>query len=583
MNVTGIKRSIGRQRLFDIMRRHITATVWFSVAINILFLVSPIYMLQVYDRVLTTGSVPTLLLLTLIAVFLLGIYLFAEAGRRRVMARAAEALGDELAEEGLERGFSDPRVTPAQTLTAIKNLGQVQSLLNQGLAASLVDLPFVPFFLAILFVVHPVLGMVGLFGALGLVALALLTERTTKVSMRESSNAERMAQDELNQLVRQRGAVVGMGMSERAIGRWSKLRVAANEASLRAGVPATLFGASTRALRMTLQIAILGAGAFLAVRGFTSPGAIIAGSIIMGRALAPIDQVVNGWRQLVKGGRAFNELGAWVLDKPERTAATPLPRPNPQISFDGVAVGIPGADRPLLPPLKHAFPKGQIVALLGQSGSGKTSLLQTLAASWSPVAGSVRLGGADMHRWHGADRGRYVGYLPQDVELLRGTVRENISRFSDAPAEEVFEAAQRAGCHQLILSLPDSYDTLIGEGGTVLSAGQRQAIGLARAFFGNPALLILDEPTAHLDAAMTAHILHTFAKLASIPAEDRRTTIFVSTHDLRLVNVADDVLVIRDRKVTITRRDAYLQQVSELQRQKAGAQARLAQPAEGVS
>jgi ABC-type protease/lipase transport system fused ATPase/permease subunit len=367
-----MKRYHGQQRLLDIMRRHITATVWFSVAINVLFLVSPLYMLQVYDRVLTTGSVPTLILLTLIAVFLLGIYLFAEAGRRRVMAKAAEALGDELAEEGLQRSFNDPKITPTETLQAVGNLQQVQSLLNGGLASSLIDLPFVPFFLAILFVVHPALGMVGLIGALGLVALAMLTERTTKVSLRESAAAERSAQEELNQLVRQRGAVVGMGMADRAIVRWSVLRQASNEASLRAGVPATFFGASVKALRMTLQIAILGAGAFLAVQGVVSPGAIIAGSIIMGRALAPIDQVVNGWRQLVKGGRAFRSLGEWAGDKPERADPTPLPRPNPQITFDGVTIGVPGGERPLLPPLKHAFPKGQIVALLGQSGDGKS-------------------------------------------------------------------------------------------------------------------------------------------------------------------------------------------------------------------
>jgi PrtD family type I secretion system ABC transporter len=556
------------RRILRLVKPHIVAAAVFSAALNILFLVSPIYMLQVYDRVLTTGSVATLLLLSGIAVFLLVVYLFAEAGRRRVLGRAAQLMSDELAEPALKQGFGDSRATPNETVAVMGSLQTLQQAFSQALPGVVFDLPFVPFFLLILFVVHPALGMVGLVGAAGLILLAVLTEKLTKEPLAEAQKAERGAQNELTQLVRQRGAIAGMGMGERAIARWSELRKAGVNENLHAGTPATFLGAATRALRMILQIAILGGGAFLAVRGQVSAGAIIASSIIMGRALAPIDQMVNAWRQLAGAYSAYKEVDDWLVahHEEERTILTPMPRPEPQITLDELQVTVPGADKPLLATIEKVFPKGQIVALLGQSGSGKTSFLQTVAGAWPPLAGTARLGQRDLWQWDPADRGQHVGYLPQNVELLRGTVRENIARFTQAPAEKVFEAARKVGCHELILSLPNAYDTMIGEGGHYLSAGQRQSIGLARALFGNPPLLILDEPTAHLDSDLTQNIMSFFANASRLPAEERGFTAIVATHDLRLLNAADDVMIIKDRGVIITPREAYLNKISQLRR-----------------
>ncbi|MEM9810523.1 MAG: ATP-binding cassette domain-containing protein [Pseudomonadota bacterium] len=558
----------GKIRMVRMLRPFLLAAGGFSLGINLLFLVAPLYMLQVYDRVLTTGSLPTLIFLSCIAVFLLGIYLFADAGRRRVMARASEYLGQELGEETLRRGFNDPRKTPADTLAAASSLNQVQQLLSQGLPGALFDLPFVPLFLGILFFVHPLIGAVSLIGALLIVALAVITERTTKTPLDEASQLDRRAQVELAQLVRQRGAVVGMGMQNRASARWSLLRRKGMDATLAAGVPATFLGAGTRSLRMILQIAVLATGAFLAIGGNVSAGAIIASSIIMGRGLAPIDQMVNAWRQYVSGWKAVGDVAAWVgrEDHEPEAEPTPMPRPDPVVALEELMVGVPGGEEALLPRIDHTFPRGRMVAVLGSSGSGKTSLLHTIAGAWPPHYGTMRLGGRDLIRWNAEDRGRYVGYLPQHVELLRGTVFENIARFTETSPDQVFDAAKTVGCHDLILSLPDGYDTKIGDGGTVLSAGQRQAVGLARACFGAPPLMLLDEPTAHLDGPLAGKVMTLFAELSRMPEEERLATIFIATHDLRLLTAVDDVMVIKDRKIAITTRENYLAQVSELRR-----------------
>jgi ABC-type protease/lipase transport system fused ATPase/permease subunit len=395
----------------------------------------------------------------------------------------------------------------------------------------------------------------------------------TKEPLAEAQRADLEGQNALSQIVRQRSAIVSMGMVQRSVLRWGELRRKGVSAQLDAGTPAVFIGSSTRALRMALQIAILGVGAFLAVQGYISAGAIIASSIILGRGLAPIDQAVNSWRAVVGAWRAAGEVGEWT-DKAmaeENRQVTPMPRPEPQISAQEMVVTVPGAEKPLLQPMSHLFERGRIVAILGASGTGKTSLLQTLAGAWSPLEGAVRLGGRDLHRWSHEDRGRYIGYLPQHVELLRGTVRENIARFTDATAEEVFQAARVAGCHDLIVSLPDGYDTDIGDGGTYLSAGQRQAIGLARAFFGKPPLILLDEPTAHLDSNLSGHLMQGFAEMARQPAEERSVTAFIATHDMRLLNAADDVMIVHERNVLIRPREAYLQQISDLKRSRLAA------------
>ncbi|MBB4658682.1 type I secretion system permease/ATPase [Parvularcula dongshanensis] len=554
------------------LRAYFWTAAGFSVVVNLLFLVSPMYMLQVYDRVMSSGSMETLIYLTGIAVFLLLIYMAADAGRKRALTRAGQLLGECLDGVTLRRGLAAAAMPSAKTVSAVANLSRVQGLLLQGTLAPIFDVPFAPLFIGILFLIHPVLGCIALIGALILLGLAVMTDRLSRTAVEEAGKRDQRAQNHLNHMVRQRAAIVSMGMTDRAVGQWQTLRRDAVDHNLRAGEAATVLSSMTRSFRQILQIAILGGGAALFVFGEISPGTVVAGSILMGRGLAPIDQTVAIWRQVILGRKAWRELAEWVdgheaSDLPMHVAAvTALPRPEPQLKFEEFAVGIPGAGKPLLPPMTVELKPGALIALLGPSGAGKTSFLQSVAGAWAPRAGTVRLGGRDMAAWDARDRGRYVGYLPQHVELLTGTVRENIARFTDADPEAVFDAARRVGCHDMILRLPQAYDTPIGEGGVHLSAGQRQSVGLARAFFGSPALILLDEPTAHLDANLAANLMARFAAYTREAPQNRGVTAIIATHDLRLINAADQVMVIQDRKVVLTPREEYLKKVSDLRR-----------------
>ena len=575
----GVEVEAGERPLSARALRRLRAYGWaalgFSVVVNLCFLVSPIYMLQVYDRVLASSSMETLILLTAIAVFLLLVYLFAEAGRKRVLARAGQVLGEALDGVTIRKGLAAAATPSNKTVAAIANLSRLQSLLMQGTIAPVLDLLFAPLFVLILFLIHPLLGAIALVGALIMVAAAIVNEKVSRPATEAAAKKDQKAQSHLSHMIRQRAAIVSMGMTDRAIGQWQGLRRDAVDTNIESATLPTFLTSGIRSFRQILQIAILGVGAALAVFGVVTPGTIVAGSIIMGRGLAPIDQTVAIWRQIQLGRQSWADLRVWIDEHDAAEVAlevsdvTPLPRPEPQLRFEEFAVGIPGAKKMLLPKMTVELRPGTLIALLGPSGSGKTSFLQSVAGAWAPAHGIARLGGRDMTAWDARDRGRWVGYLPQHVELLTGTVFENIARFTDAEPETVFEAAQRVGCHEMIQRLPKGYDTRIGEGGAHLSAGQRQSIGLARAFFGRPSLILLDEPTAHLDASLAANLMERFAHYVRLAQEDRDITAIVATHDLRLLNAADQVMVIQDRKITITPREEYLKKVSDLRRQRA--------------
>lgn len=568
-----------------LLTRYLLAGFGFSVVVNLLFLVSPMYMMQVYGRVISTGSHEVLITLTFIAVCLLLLYIAAEGARKRTLARAGQLLGESIDGLTLRRGLGSASTPSTKTLAAIGNLSRLQGLLLQGNIAPLFDIPFIPFFIGLLFVIHPLLGTVGLLGAITLIGLAIVTDKTSRRAVEEAGQRDQKAQSHLSHMVRQRAAIVSMGMTDRAVGHWQHLRRDAIDSNIAAAAGPTFLSATTRSVRQILQVFILGAGAVLVIGGVTSGGVIIAGSIIMGRGLAPIDQTVAIWRQVILARKSWNELKDWIdnedadIETVHSDAATAMPRPAPILKFEEFAVGIPGMDKPLLPQMTLEMNPGTMVALLGPSGSGKTSFLQSLAGAWPAQNGTVRLGGRDIATWDARDRGRYVGYLPQHVELLTGTVFENICRFSDCDPDEVFDAAKRVGCHDMILTLPKGYDTPVGEGGAHLSAGQRQSIGLARAFFGDPALLLLDEPTAHLDANLAARLMAQFAELARKPQGERRATAIIATHDLRLINAADNVMVIKDRKIAISPREEYLRKVSDLRAQQAQRLPQQSQPA----
>jgi len=523
----------------------------FSLVSNILLLVSPLYMLQVYDRILTSGSKDTLIWITLISVFLLAIYGAAEAGRRRVCGIAAEQLDEILS----ERVFEQFDVTPdagERLPNDLRVLSRIRGFFQNQTVLPFFDLPFAPFFLIVMFLVHPLIGAIGLIGGLILLSVAITAEMTNRKTTDEVGGLA-------SGLSRQRSAIVSMGLTSGALKKWRATKAEARELSMKAGAREGGFTSMTRAGRQVLQILVLGAGGALAISQQISPGAIVAGSIILSRALGPIDQIVGSWRGVTAARQAWNQLSNAIEIDYQKTAFTPLPRPEANLVLERLCVTIPGQNRALIRPFGFQIQGGNMIAVLGGNGSGKTTLLQTLAGAYMPHSGAVRLGGRELHLWAAEDRGQYLGYVPQMVELLPGTVGENISRMTDADPADIIDAAKKVGAHEMILTLPKGYETSVGIAGIGgLSAGQRQLVGLARAVFGNPVLIILDEPTANLDpvtANRTIAHLHTLAKSGAV--------IIAATHDVKLIQATSNVLVVKEGGVMSADTKRYLDAASK--------------------
>jgi PrtD family type I secretion system ABC transporter len=471
-----------------------------------------------------------------------------------------------LAADQLERDV-EPSVAAAclnapgaapQLAAELAHLDRIVQHARQGGLAPLFDLVFAPLFFAALFILHPVIGWAGLGGAAVLLMIAAVGHLASRASAEDGDVAGGAARAFAAGIERQRIAILSMGLGARAFERLSRRRRRASAATSEAALRDGFSSGAARAGRQILQIAILGIGAYLALNQQVSAGAIVAGSILAGRALGPIDQIIGGWNQFVRVRSAWSALGARIAGQGAASEVDEpgiSPAPDARLSMEALCVAAPGAQGSLIRAFNLELGRGTLTALVGSNGAGKSSLLNTLAGVWAPFDGTVRLGGRDMHAWRADDRGRYVGYVPQGIELLPGSVRENIARFDpDADDAAVFAAARRAAAHDTIQRLPLGYDTPVGLGGVALSAGQSQLIGLARAFYGEPVLVLLDEPTANLDAEASAGL---FASVGE--ARMRGAVIVVSTHDARLIRLADSALVIRDGTVTRTTPSALIQ------------------------
>ena len=518
--------------------------VGFSIAINVLMLVVPLYMLQVYDRILTSGSTDTLIWLTVISVFLLAIYGAAEAGRRRLTALAAQSLDDTLADKVFDR-FEQTPYGGATLADDEAHLGRIRNALQNNLLSPLFDVPFAPLFLLALFVIHPVIGLTGVAGAIIVFAIATIAEMSSRRRHESAFRATAVAQAYAIGLGRQRSALVAMGLGPAARGRLQTLRDEAQSENLSVGAHEGWFTATSRSFRHVLQILILGVGAALAISQQVSPGAIVAGSILMSRALAPIDQLVGTWRSLMQTHAAWRALAVKTAGVVKTDSSVPLPRPNAALSIERLAVATPDRGTLIVRPFSLMLTGGDFLCVAGDVGAGKSTLLQTLAGVWPAVGGSVQLGGRSIHAWANDDRGQHVGYVPQDIGLLPETIFSNIGRLQDTGEDAVYAAARKAGAHDMILSLPDGYDTRIGDvSGGRLSVGQRQLISLARAFFGTPVLLLLDEPTANLDGAAAERVVNALQAAAQEGA-----IVVAVTHDPRLMAGSKNTLLIRGGNV----------------------------------
>jgi ATP-binding cassette subfamily C protein len=514
----------------------------FSALVNVLMLTGPLFMLQVYDRVLASGSQQTLAaLFGLVAVLFLFMGLLDHA-RARVLSRSG-ARFQSLLDLRVFRAVLHRSLLPedrARHATAMRDLEGVQRALSGPAPFGWLDLPWTPLFLAVIFLFHPYLGLLAVGGGIVLSIMALLNQRRSRDPMAKAAEAGNIADSYAETARREAETVHGMGMQNTVLNRWQGMRDQALEAQIAAADSSGGYTVGSKTLRLFLQSAMLGLGALLALDGQITPGIMIAASILMGRALAPIEQVIGHWgtvSRAVKGWRSLSDMLERTPPLPKRTA---LPPPKGFLQVEDLVARAPGAQHATVSGINFELRPGQALAVIGPSASGKSTLARVLMGLWRPLAGTVRLDGAAVDQYESDVLGRHIGYLPQDVALFDGTVAENIARFDpEARDADIVAAAKRAGAHELILHLPAGYDTPVGPSGACLSGGQRQRIGLARALFRDPVLLVLDEPDAHLD-------LRGEQALAEVIGEQRRRggIAVIFAHRPAAIMVCDHLMIL---------------------------------------
>lgn len=528
------------------IRRAFIPVIAFSGMINLLMLTMPIYMMQVFDRVLASQSIDTLVMLSVIAVAAVLTMALLEGVRSAVMTRIGGWMSARMGGPLVEGSIADMLMQRGDhTLRGLRDLETVRNWLTGSGVFPLLDAPWVPVFLIAIFMVHPYQGVMSLIGALVLFGLALANELLTRQHLAAAGGAQRKAQHQAELAMRNSDVISAMGMLPNLVARWREDNTKALALQGRASDIAGRLTACAKFCRMGLQLGIMGLGAWLAVKQEISPGSMIAASILMGRALAPVEQAIGAWKGFVASREAWERISAMIA-RSGRDPSIELPPPAGRLMVQDASVKLEAVPEPILKNVSFALEPGEVMGLIGPSAAGKTTLARLLVGSWRATGGHVRLDGADMHKWSDADRSRYIGYLPQDVELMNGSVQENIARLGEADDEAVVAAAKLAGVHELILQLSDGYETQIGDGGVVLSGGQRQRVALARALFGEPRLLVLDEPNSSLDRE---------GELALLTAVDemraRGSTIVIIAHRPNILQHVDRVLVLREGRVDL--------------------------------
>jgi len=528
--------------------RHFAWAFLFSALVNILYLAPTLYMLQVYDRVMATGGVMTLLFITVVVLVALFTLAALDGMRSRLLVRAGLRLDRMLAGEVLGRlisrakaGIRAPRV--GQAMREFDNFRQ--TLAGPGVL-SLFDAPWTPVYLLFCFILHPILGLITLGGGLILLALAVLNERSVKPKIQKAGEAAAAAYLAQETAANSAEVVKALGMRNALVARQLTDRTTATEMQAEAAFAGGKYSGAIKFTRLALQSLALGVGAWLAIERQISAGAVIAASVLLSRALQPLEQLVGAWSGVVQGRAAFQTLVQLFTEYPPEAPRTQLPRPKGLVQVE--QVGVRAGDAMILKGVSMSIQPGEVVGLIGPSGAGKTTLARVVAGALEPDYGTVRLDGADLQDWEPDRLARHVGYLPQDSILFHGTIRDNISRFEGFtggdPAEidaRVIAAAQAAGAHEMILRLPNGYDSMLGMGGRGLSSGQSQRIAFARAIYGEPAMIVLDEPNAHLDAEGEGALMRTLLELKA-----RGAAVLLVAHRTGILNAADKMIVIRD-------------------------------------
>ncbi len=518
-----------------------------SGVVNVLALTSPLFMLQVYDRVLASGSVQTLIGLALLALGLFAFQCMLDIIRARVLMRIGERFDLRFSKRVHDAVTRLPLISrvSGDGLQPLRDLDNVRGFVSGSGPTAFFDLPWMPFYLGICFLFHFWIGVTALAGAILLVSLTLFTNIFTQQPVREAT-AENMVRNRLLEASRRNAEVIqAMGMGARLGSRWQGANQAYLLANRKAGDVAGGLGTVSRTFRIVLQSAILAVGALLVIEQKATGGIMIASSIMMGRALAPVDLAIANWRSFIAARQSWGRLKALLGQVPALPETLPLPAPERELRVEHVVVAPPGERKPTVTGINFQLAAGSALGVIGPSGSGKSTLSRILTGAWSPIAGQVRLDGATFDQWDREALGQHIGYLPQGVELFEGTIAQNISRFSnDADAEAVISAAKVAGAHELILRFEKGYETDIGEAGSALSAGQRQRIGLARALYREPFLVVLDEPNANLDADGEAAVIRAIASI-----RERKGIAIVVAHRPSAIAATDYVLMMEEGRM----------------------------------
>lgn len=529
-------------------KRSLLTVITFSLFIDIAMLVPAIYMLQVYDRVVSSGSTPTLYMLSLLMLFFLAAMGMLEWARSDIMRRIGNRLDMQFAPLLFDIGFrqalySDGVANGAQPLNDLKGLRQFIS--SNGLFAFF-DLPWVPIYLLLMFGFNIWVGLAGLLSTLVLLGITLLNERVTQQRLKESEREYTDAAGSIQRIFRNGEAINAMGMLGRLRARWLDKTRSALILQNKASDASSVFISLSKTLRIVIQSLILGLGALLTIKQEISPGMMIAGSILLGRALAPIDHMLGTWKQFINAREELARLNHALNNDFFVESQLPLPPPKGDIRAENITVKAPGGNLALLKNVSfHCLP-GTITGIIGPSAAGKSTLARALLGIWPCASGAVRLDGADIFSWRKEELGPYIGYLPQDIEIFEGTVSENIARFGEHQAEKIIQAAMAAGIHDMILRLPRGYDTPLGAAGNHLSGGQKQRIGIARAIYGMPKLIVLDEPNSNLDNQGETALLNTLQRL-----KQEGSTVFVITHKMSALNAVDQLLVMQEGSIAI--------------------------------
>lgn len=535
----------------------------FSFVVNALMLTLPFYMMQSFDRVLPARSEDTLWVLTLIAVCLLAVMAALDVVRSRILVRLSSwfdhMLSPPLIRAAVQAASFNRSVSATQTL---RDMSTVRQFMTGTAIFAVMDAPWVPLFLAIIFLIHPVLGGFATLGAVILFGLAWLNDALTRKPLEDANAIANPQMSKAGSFSANAEVIEAMGMLGPMLQRWHEKNLSTLVLQSRASDRAGLISGITKAVRMLIQIALMAAGLYLALENLLTPGAMIAASIIMGRALAPVEQLVGTWRNVVQARESFARINGLLGNFKTIRTTTEFDTVEGGLSVEGVSYQFPGAARPTLQGVTFALEAGDVLGIVGPTAAGKSTLARQLVGVWPTMGGKVRLGGVDVFTWNRDNFGRFVGYLPQDVELFAGTVKENIARMTEADDASVIAAAKAANAHEMIVHLPLGYDTPVGDGGTNLSGGQRQRIGLARALFGDPKYLVLDEPNANLDNEGEQALVQ-----AIQAAQARGAIVIVISHRTGILSAVSKMLVLREGRVQMFGpKDQVLAQINQQQR-----------------